>query len=271
QVLMNLAVNARDAMPTGGELRIETMLGRVDVQNTRTNTDAVAGVYACLEISDTGLGISPDVLPHIYEPFFTTKAPGKGTGLGLATVYGIMKQHHGWIEVATTEGSGTTFRAFFPLIDTSIEAPPLESLDPVLTVRGQGRTVLLVEDDGAIREMVQTILEHQGYTVIAATDAADALRRWRSNAELVLTDLVMPGSLDGRALAAELRCRRADLPVIFMTGYDAGLGGRPLDLGPRDGFLHKPFTRTQLFTLLAKLLTHRPSARASETSSDWMI
>ena len=171
---MNLAVNARDAMPGGGSLRILTAEQVVDDAWARLHPDASPGRYVCLQVSDTGSGIPPEDLPHVFEPFFTTKKPGEGTGLGLATVFGIVKQHRGWIDVQSAAGRGTDFRVFLPALATA-EVVTQEAARPA--PRGGTETILLVEDDPAVRELAREILEQRGYRVLEASSGAEALRR----------------------------------------------------------------------------------------------
>ncbi len=241
QVLMNLAVNARDAMPTGGSLRIETTARVVDEALAHLHPDASPGRYVCLRVSDTGVGIPPEILPRVFEPFFTTKEPGKGTGLGLATVFGIVKQHRGWIYIDSEPGRGTSFQVCFPALAADAVAPR-ETARPV--PRGGTETILLVEDDPAVRRLAQVTLERNGYHVVTASSGADALRVWpsvRDRVALVLTDLVMPDAVSGHDLAQRLRAGRADLKVIYMSGYSAEIAGRELALRVGENFLQKPF------------------------------
>jgi len=241
QVLMNLAVNARDAMPTGGSLRIETTARVVDEALAHLHPDASPGRYVCLRVSDTGVGIPPEILPRVFEPFFTTKEPGKGTGLGLATVFGIVKQHRGWIHIDSEPGRGTSFQVCFPALAADAVAPR-ETARPV--PRGGTETILLVEDDPAVRRLAQVTLERHGYHVVTASSGADALRVWpsvRDRVALVLTDLVMPDAVSGHDLAQRLRAGRADLKVIYMSGYSAEIAGRELALRVGENFLQKPF------------------------------
>ena len=208
QVLINLAVNARDAMPDGGALTIETSLRP---HNGRR--------HICISVRDTGTGITADALPRIFEPFYTTKDAGRGTGLGLATVHGIVEQHGGSIEVISERGRGTTFDVFLPALentDVDDSAPP-----PPMLVTGH-ETILVVEDDTPVRTALRALLEASGYRVVEAERGIAALASWDELAgkiDLVLTDLVMPGGMSGGELADRLMARRADVPIIFVTGY----------------------------------------------------
>lgn len=262
QVLMNLAVNARDAMPGGGDLIIETSEKIVDA-TTALLSEAEPGSYACLSVSDTGCGIAPDVLPRVFEPFFTTKEVGKGTGLGLATVFGIAKQHRGWVSIYSEPGCGTTFHLYLPLTNLP-EATRQSTADSTLP-RGAGEMVLLAEDDEAVREMTRAMLERHGYTVVAANSGPDALLRWAEAGrpiDLLLTDMVMPGGVSGTELAARIQAQQADVKIIFTSGYSTEIAGRELTLRDGQAFLQKPFEISRLLTTIAKLL--HPSGTAGD-------
>ncbi len=244
QVLLNLVVNARDAIPRAGRLRVSTMT----VEFTEADVaPARPGVYACLAVSDTGTGIAPEVLPRIFEPFFTTKGVGKGTGLGLATVYGVMQQHGGWITVESTVGQGTTFRAYFP---RPAGAPSLATPGPaVAALRGGHEGILLVEDEPSVREIAQAALTGLGYRVITADSGLAALQIWeahRHEIELLLTDLVMPGGITGRDLALRLRASEPRLPVVYMSGYSYEVAGDDFSLEEGVNYLSKPFDLASL-------------------------
>jgi signal transduction histidine kinase len=198
QVLMNLAVNARDAMTQGGQLRIETTEANVGEAEASLNPDARPGKYVCLSVADTGGGIPPAILPRIFEPFFTSKEAGKGTGLGLATVFGIVKQHQGWIRLDNRPGAGATFHIFLPARLAMPLAAAQAAVEP--KTRGGTETILLVEDESSVREPARKFLERQGYQVVEAANGVEALQRWEKNREtvaLLLTDLVMPGGISG--------------------------------------------------------------------------
>jgi len=240
QVLMNLAVNARDAMPRGGKLTIEVALVPADDAFRKDHPDVPAGPQVAILVTDTGVGMDAEVRKHIFEPFFTTKERGRGTGLGLATVYGIVKQSGGHIEVDTAPGRGTTFRIFLPAVEAPRPAP-VPSLDAVV---GGSETVLLVEDEASLRSLAQEILRDQGYKVIAAGSGAEALDLARSHKapiDLLVTDVVMPG-MDGRELADRLGPVHPETRCLFMSGYtDDAIVRR----GVREEgmpFLQKPFT-----------------------------
>jgi PAS domain S-box-containing protein len=243
QILVNLVVNARDAMSGGGKLLVTTEEMVLDETYVRTNREATTGRFVCLSVNDTGSGISPEHLPHIFEPFFTTKEVGKGTGLGLATVYGITKQHRGWIDVASQVGVGSTFRIFLP----AMAAPPPQSQTPAAEtgLRGGSETVLLVEDDEAVRSLTRRLLENFGYRVREAASGREALSRWSSQVaqiDLLLTDIIMPHGISGLELASQLRNQRPDLRVVFLSGYPADAAGKDPAIfrQPHTSFIQKP-------------------------------
>jgi PAS domain S-box-containing protein len=223
QVLMNLALNARDAMGGSGRVLLET--GQRSLERASADVDELPpGEYVTLAVSDSGCGVAPEVLPRIFDPFFTTKEPGKGTGLGLATVFGIVKQHHGGIRVETERGRGTTFIVLLPA--ATIAPPPRPPEAASQPPRGT-ETILLVEDDPAVRTATKSILSHFGYCVIDAGNGPDAIALWRRHAgriALLLTDLVLPDGMDGEELAARLQQEDRTLPVLFVTGCSPGNG-----------------------------------------------
>jgi PAS domain S-box-containing protein len=257
QVAMNLAVNARDAMPTGGRLIIETSEANVDEPMAAMHAEATPGRYVCLSVSDTGCGIPADVLPRIFEPFYTTKEPGKGTGLGLATVFGIIKQHHGWITVKSEPGVGTTFKVFLPALASGAVPPKAEK--PMET-RGGSETLLLVEDDAFVRSSILKILTRKGYVVLEAASGDEALKVWAEHASevaLLLTDLVMPGSVNGRQLARRLRKQEPKLRVIYSSGYSAEIAGQEIKLSPGEHFMQKPINTAELLKTIRNCLDRK--------------
>ena len=223
------------------------------MEQVRAKPEARVGEFVCLSVSDTGTGIAPEVLPRIFEPFFTTKEVGKGTGLGLATVYGIVQQHRGWVEVSSQVGKGTTFNMFLPAIPTP--AGLAAAAEVGADVRGGNETILLVEDDHAVRMTTRRVLESKGYKVWEATSGREALDQWRSHAEeiaLLLTDIIMPEGMTGRDLAERLWQQRSGLKVVFMSGYSADVVGKNTDFMRRtkSHFLQKPCpSRTLLETV----------------------
>jgi len=259
QVLMNLAVNARDVMPRGGPLVIETTEGTVDEDLARLNPEAVPGRYVGFSVSDTGGGIPPEIMPRIFEPFFTTKEVGKGTGLGLATVFGIVKQHQGWIKVDNEVGRGATFRIFLPA--SSAPAGESHATELITKPRRGTETILMAEDEAGVRKTLCAMLEANGYRVIEAANGNEALELWRANRDavaLLLTDLVMPGGVSGQELAHQLERENPRLKVVFMSGYSVEIAGRELQLRPGENFLQKPFVPAKLLHIIRQSLDGNP-------------
>ena len=260
QVLMNLSVNARDAMSEGGVLRIETTATEVGDEVLARLGDAVPGPYVRLEVSDTGTGIPPEVLPRIFEPFFTTKEVGKGSGLGLATTFGIVKQHHGWIDVRSASGEGTCFQVYLPALTEARQPTPAPSTRPVPA--GGTETILVVEDEPALLRVIRTGLEQHGYRVLEAGNGVEAERVWGRHGgqvDLLLTDVVMPQEIDGVELASRLRVHQPGLRVLYCSGYSEELAGLTLELHPRECFLQKPFTLEQLLETVRRCLDEADS------------
>jgi CheY-like chemotaxis protein len=255
QILLNLAVNARDAMPKGGVLAIESIATDFDEHTAAHIPEVRAGTFACLNVSDTGTGIPKDILPRIFEPFFSTKEVGKGTGLGLATVFGIVKQHAGWIRVYSEIKTGTTFRVYLPRLVKQVAAP-IPQAKPV-QARGGTETILLAEDDPALRSMVRAVLGDLGYHVLEAASGQAALQTWRQHRKairLLLTDLVMPDGVSGTDLARQLLLEEPRLPVIYTSGYSRQIAGKHLELHEGVNYLAKPFALDQLTELVRNAL-----------------
>ncbi len=251
QVLMNLAVNARDAMPKGGQLSVSTSFTEMNSVHARINPEARVGAYVCLRVADTGAGISPEVLPRIFEPFFTTKEAGSGTGLGLATVYGIARQHGGWIEVLSTVSQGTTFRLFLPAAERS--GGVLARQSSAAPVRGGTETILVAEDEPELRRLVKSVLEHYGYKVIEASSGLEALKLWENcgeSVDLLLTDMIMPGQMTGRQLAEQLLQKKPKLRVVYTSGYSGETLGETSFFVPGVNFLAKPFQPNDMLQLI---------------------
>ncbi len=263
QVIMNLALNARDAMMDGGKLTLATVQVEIDETARARNAEAQLGPHICLAVKDTGNGMDAATITRIFEPFFTTKAPGQGTGMGLATVYGVLKQHGGWIEVESAPRYGTTVRAFFPL---STDAVVPESTKPpeMLTDNTQAGTItiLVVEDEEMLREFVSDALGALGYRVLSAANGRAALEVWadhRDEIDLLLTDVVMPESISGRELAHTLIMEKPDLKVIFTSGYSAELLGTDFEREKQHAFLPKPYLPDRLAqTVAAHLQSQSP-------------
>lgn len=256
QVILNLAVNARDAMTKGGTLTLRTHKVIRSSMSSSSLTPVRDGEYVCLSAQDTGCGIPPELIDRIYEPFFTTKEPGKGTGLGLATVYGIVKQHGGWIDVQSTLNVGTCFTVYFPASSSPLVVP-IKPKEPTPNMPGGTECILLVEDEVAVRSLCRRLLQRLGYTVLEAETGAAALEVWKYNKEkidLLLTDMVMPEGMTGHELANILRRDVANLPVVLSTGYspDSLSEGELHDQNIY--FLAKPYTPSQLSEIIRRCL-----------------
>jgi nitrogen-specific signal transduction histidine kinase len=252
QVLVNLVVNARDAMPGGGTIRIETGDVYLDEDYVARHEDARAGPHVMIAVRDAGEGMDDATQRRVFEPFFTTKEQGHGTGLGLATVYGVVKQSGGTIDIQSTRGEGTTFRIYFPRSEAqaATSAPPV----PPPAVAGRSESVLLVEDQEMVRRVARIMLESAGFKVIEAHDGVEALElATASPVDLLITDVIMPG-VGGVELAARLLERNPKLPVLYVSGYAASriVQGTPID--PSVNLLQKPFTSNELLGRVAKLL-----------------
>jgi PAS domain S-box-containing protein len=242
QIIVNLSVNARDAMPKGGQLLIRTSAAEVDTQFAMKNPEASVGRFACLSVSDTGVGMDPQLLSRIFDPFFTTKEVGKGTGLGLATVYGITKLHHGWIEVSSDVGKGSLFKVFLPATSKQAQSSPNSPAEA--DVRGGNEMILLVEDEAELRMLARQILECYGYRVLEGATGAEALKLWPRHAQeidLLLTDMVMPEGITGWELAERLRAEKPALKVLCTSGYSVEINRRDFNAPSGVRFLQKPF------------------------------
>ncbi|HTD67512.1 MAG TPA: PAS domain S-box protein [Candidatus Limnocylindria bacterium] len=240
QVLMNLAVNSRDAMRKGGRLDLSLKTATFGSVTASHHVEARPGDFVALVVTDSGCGIPKENLAHIFEPFFTTKDVGSGTGLGLATVYGIVKQHNGWISVQSEVGRGTTFEIFLPVSNKPLTAAPA----PAKVVRGGKECILLVEDEEPLRELVRCVLEDYGYTVIDAASGRSAFDVWNQRAhefDLLLTDIVMPDGITGRDLAEALKQEKPNLRVLFSSGYSSDIMGKDFVLSDGINFLQKPY------------------------------
>jgi PAS domain S-box-containing protein len=254
QMLINLAVNARDAMPTGGQLIIETSAVEFDEATASQTSQARPGSFVRVSVSDTGCGIPPEILPRIFEPFFTTKDVGKGSGLGLATVFGVVQQHQGWINVYSETDRGTTFRIYLPrLFKASGKKVNHVALD---TMPGGTETILLVEDDPTLRANVRGVLARLGYRVLEAAHGKAAVEVWqehRHEIRLLLTDMVMPGGMTGVDLGGELLKLNPELKVIYASGYSADVASNECPMEEGVNFLTKPFEVKKL----AQIIRHR--------------
>jgi len=271
QVIMNLAVNARDAMPMGGKLKIETKNVQLDEAFTRRHPGAKVGTYVLLAVTDTGTGMDAATLTHIFEPFFTTKERGKGTGLGLATVYGIVKQSNGYTGVDSAPGKGTAFQIYLPRHagQTVVEEPERPFSD---MLRGS-ETILLVEDSEPLRKLVKTFLDSAGYRVFSADSGESALEvstKIERALDLLLTDVVMPG-MNGRILAEHLLPRQPGMRVLYMSGYtDSFIAGHGV-LDPGTHLLHKPFTEDVFLRKVREVLDAGKKLPAAPVSTSGLV
>lgn len=256
QIIMNLTINARDAMPEGGKLIIETSRVVIDeeYQRQHPNVAVKTGQYVMLSVSDTGLGIDPETQVHIFEPFFTTKAKGQGTGLGLATVYGIVKQSGGYVWVYSERGKGTSFKVYLPRTE---EAPAaVGTIENSHQPLSGSETILVVEDQPMLRELIVRMLDGNGYTVLSADKPSMGLHVARSYAgpiHLVLTDVIMPG-MNGRAMIEQLTRIRPDTRTLFMSAYTEDIIDHHGELLKGAGFINKPFTKQALCTKIRAIL-----------------
>lgn len=261
QIILNLAVNSRDAMPKGGELSIATSVRIVHETELELDPEVAPGRFVCLSMRDNGCGIEPDHLSKIFEPFFSTKEVGKGTGLGLATVYGIVKQHKGFVKVESKVGEGTAFEVYLPFFEAKPSAPP-----PVVTIPKPAKgseTILLVEDEETIRDMAKMFLETHGYHILEATNGPEALDLWQKNQgqiDLLLTDLVMPHGVSGQELARQLQIEQPSLKVIYSSGYSCDLFGEKSFLNPGTNFLQKPYRLNSLADMIRQCLDRTPAS-----------
>jgi PAS domain S-box-containing protein len=255
QVVMNLSTNARDAMPKGGTLTFRTELLARRPPPGENQPEAEAGQFVCLSVVDTGCGMDDATLKRVFEPFFTTKDVGKGTGLGLATVYGIVKQHKGWVEVTSEIGRGSSFHVFLPAATTT--ALPSATPLPRRELRHGQETILVVEDEPHLREMLNLCLRTRGYQVLAASNGPEALAVWERQGpaiDLLFTDMLMPGGLTGRELADRLRADKSNLKVVISSGYSQEMSQHGAPAGKGITFLPKPYQLTTLAETVRKAL-----------------
>ena len=251
QVIINLAVNARDAMPDGGRLTIRTRNISERESLKLADLNVTAGEYVLIEVEDTGVGMSDEVTGKIFEPFFTTKDVGKGTGLGLSTVYGIVKQTGGYVFAESEEGKGTTFQVYLPrhIVENEDELPQRADRKKESTrdLTGTGR-VLLVEDEDVVRNFAARALSRQGYEVLEAgtgVEALDVMAREEGRIDIIVSDVIMP-EMDGPSMLKEMRKTKPDIKIIFVSGYPDDAFKKSLDDNETYAFLPKPFTLPQL-------------------------
>ena len=263
QIIVNLVVNARDATRPGGSIAVCTDAAEVTAAQAVSSPEARAGHFTRLTVTDTGEGMSKETLAHIFEPFFTTKEVGKGTGMGLATVFGIVQQHEGWIEADSQPGQGTAFRIWLPV---TARAETVESAPVAIPQRdGTNDVILLVEDDADVRALARCVLEDAGYRILEAADGHQAIAAWREfpdRIDLLLTDMVMPGGLSGSDVADRFSADRPDSKILFSSGYSTDLFSG--EINPRVGFnyLPKPYLAKQLTDAVARALAD-PAALAA--------
>ena len=263
QILMNLLVNARDAMPRGGKVVIQTRNVEVDADFVRRHPGFETGFYVCLAVTDNGTGITDEVKQHLFEPFYTTKEPGKGTGLGLATIYSIVQQSAGRIDVTTKLGEGTTFHIYLPRVRTERSAQ--YGVSVLVTARQGSETVLIVEDSEAVRRYTSAVLENAGYCVLLAATGADALalsEHFSGTIDLVLTDLVLP-QMNGRELAEKLELARPGVKILFMSGYSQEMIGSRGIIAKDVAYLPKPFSPDELTAKVREVLGNSKTAKGA--------
>jgi len=260
QVIVNLAVNARDAMPGGGKLRVTVERVEVSADTAAARTENAQTAFINLTMRDDGKGMDEGTKARIFEPFFTTKDVGKGTGLGLATVYGIIKQHRGFIDVESAPGEGTTFRVYLPASSAPLPLPePSAPVPRVAATKSAGETILVVEDEVDLRDLVRTLLEAVGYHVLEAEHGREALEVWEKaegKIDLLLTDVTMPEGISGLELAERFRKMNPKLKVIFSSGYSVELFQRQKIVGLKEGlnFLPKPYQPDTLTSTVRRCL-----------------
>ncbi|MGC8828292.1 MAG: PAS domain-containing hybrid sensor histidine kinase/response regulator [Verrucomicrobiia bacterium] len=259
QILINLAANARDAMPDGGTLTITTFDIEFKDSKKEEKPDIKSGRFVALEVKDTGCGMDESVKSRIFEPFFTTKEFGKGSGLGLATVYGIVEQHKGWIEVESAVGVGTTFKIYFPAIEKQvyeeIQKSPIKASTVILPHRKF--TVLVVEDEHNLRFLIRHLLERKGFTVLEAVNGTDAMKIWNAyggKIDLLFTDIVMPDGVNGMELARQLKALKPNLKVIFSSGYNVYWQDKEFNLKESINFIQKPYSQEKLLETINNCL-----------------
>jgi two-component system, cell cycle sensor histidine kinase and response regulator CckA len=262
QILINLAVNARDAMPEGGELTISTFNRVLDSSYAQFDNHSSPGEYVLLSVSDNGIGMDHETVTHIFEPFFTTKELGKGTGLGLATIYGIIKQNHGIVDIQSRLGQGSTFNIYFPVFKD--EGKNVDISDPVPISSGEGK-ILLVEDDDMVRKMTSRILESLGYTVLSVSNPFAAISFCSTNdtsLDLLFTDIVMP-KMDGMMLSDKIKDLKPGIKVLLMSGYSQALSKRKGIIPKGMHFIEKPFSKNDLAVKIEEILNETKRGKRS--------
>jgi signal transduction histidine kinase len=270
QILMNLAMNAREAMPEGGVLSIGTTTAQIGESEAACHAGARPGPFICLTIGDTGCGIAPEHLPRIFEPFFTTKAPDAGTGLGLATVFGIVQEHGGWIEVESRPAAGTRFRILLPPVSGQPADHASAPAEPAGLAGKGAETILVVEDEAPVRDLVVAVLEHYGYRVLQADDGATALEVWKWHSQriaLLLTDVVLSDDLSGAELSEQMQREKPGLKVVLMSGYAKEYAGKLFPRRPQVRFIQKPFPPQALEKIVREILDEPAPQTPADTRS----
>lgn len=255
QIIMNLAINARDAMPNGGKLSIRTENVSLDEAYCQSVPEAKPGRYVRLSVTDTGVGMTGETVQRIFEPFFSTKGPGKGTGLGLSVVYGIVQQHGGWINVYSEPGHGTTFKIYFPAHREKVEGTPKAKV-PITELHGGSERILLVEDEKNVREFVSKALAQCGYKLFIAENsqqAIDIFKKEKGKFDLIFSDVVLPDK-NGIELVEILRAKKKDIRILLSSGYTDHKSQWPLIQEKGFRFLQKPYTLTDLLSVLREVL-----------------
>jgi len=268
QVIMNLVVNARDAMPSGGSLSIGLSESHIDERYCEHNPDTRPGTYVCIAVTDTGCGMSPEILARVFEPFFTTKESGKGTGLGLATVYGIVKQSGGHITVYSEVGHGTTIKAYLPATEEPVSRPEVAALSGI--VPSGTETILLVEDEDSLREVTGAYLTNKGYSVLQSSESESATAAAESSVhpiDLLLTDVILPGA-SGVHLAQQLAKKRPQMRVLYVSGYTADTIVHHGGHDPNFAFLTKPFSLPTLARKIRSILDSEQPSLAQTVSAE---
>ena len=268
QILLNLATNARDAMPEGGTLRIECRRDQLDDGYHATHPWVAPGEYVCVVVSDTGIGMDEETKRRVFEPFYTTKPPGEGTGLGMAMIYGLVKQHGGFVHVYSEPGQGTVVKLYFPLMDVGAEGETQRPAhQPSLPVGTE--TILVVEDEAAIRRATKRALQRCGYSVLLAADGEEALEIFGAHAseiDLIMTDLVMP-KLGGRQLHDALTQEGQKTKFLFTSGYSAAELAESTSVDPVVPFLHKPWNVNDLIHCVRDVLDKDAGGRRTGTQA----
>jgi CheY-like chemotaxis protein len=256
QVIMNLIVNAKDAMPEGGTIRIKAENLNIDKDYCEINIYARPGKFTCLSVEDTGVGMDKEIIQHIFDPFFTTKGIGKGTGIGLSVVYGIVKQHEGWINVYSEPGRGSVFKVYLPASFVESNGEAKEEVISIQDCHGKGERILLVEDDDGIREFAKRVLFESGYVGFEAANAEEALNifgKEKGDFHLVFSDVVLPEK-SGLQLVEQLLCRKPELKVLLTSGYTDQKSQWPVICEKGYRFIQKPYGLTDLLRVVREVI-----------------